>query len=147
MSTLKARFERKWFERVSIWSEVKDGVYNDDDEEEANAEECCYDEEIDDEEDEDDYDIEEQQCDSSKRTTTTHRCGERDEHQPQQRINNDNGSKKPSSINDPVAWYYEAQWSKYEARRVGSGGTENEDPDFLFSDGKQKRPGSREKQY
>ncbi len=142
MSTLKARFEPPSGLKGLVYGPRLRMVFdNDDDEEEANAEECCYDEEIDDEEDEDDYDIEEQQCDSSKRTTTTHRCGERDEHQPQQRINNDNGSKKPSSINDPVAWYYEAQWSKYEARRVGSGGTENEDPDFLFSDGKVETSG------
>ena len=47
-------------------------------------------------------------------------------------------SKKKTSkqnkeqLDDPNAWYYEAMWSKYDARKVGSGGAENEDADSLL---------------
>jgi len=141
MSTLKARFEPPSGLKGLVHGPRLRMVFDEDEgeDEEASAEECdCYHEEEEKEEEEEEEDVEEQRCDSKITEPQTcysgddiprTRRGDRKQHQSQTRID------------DPTAWYYEAQWSKYEARRVGSGGAGNEDPDNLFLSGKVETSG------
>ena len=147
MSTLKARFEPPSGLKGLVHGPRLRMVFDEDEgeDEEASAEECdCYheeeekEEEEEEEEKEEEEDVEEQRCDSKITVPQTcysggdiprTRRGDRKQHQSQTRID------------DPTAWYYEAQWSKYEARRVGSGGAGNEDPENLFFSGKVETSG------
>ena len=148
MSTLKARFEPPSGLKGLVHGPRLRMVFDEDEgeDEEASAEECdCYHEEEEkekeeeeEEEKEEEEDVEEQRCDSKITVPQTcysggdiprTRRGDRKQHQSQTRID------------DPTAWYYEAQWSKYEARRVGSGGAGNEDPENLFFSGKVETSG------
>jgi len=131
MSSLKARFEPPSGLKGLIHGPRLRMVFDDD--EEVRAEDCgCYhDDEIDEIDDDeiDEIDAEEQQCASER--TVPQRCSHEDRYQ----------RKSQTQIDDPAAWYYEAQWSKYEARHVGSGGAESEDADNLFSSGRVETSG------